>query len=160
MAWSSAHSHFTGTTKAGQLGWLNYNNSLNLLNPAGGYAANFGSNPAPKTVDITGIVNNGNISVTLNNHNNTYTQGMNLVGNPYPSPIDWASVAGWTKSNIDDAIYFFKASTTDQYGGTYSSYVAGISTGGADMNIIPSMQGFFVHVSNGAFPTNRYLRTD
>ena len=71
-------------------GWLNYNNPLNLLNPAEGYAANFGSNPAPKTVDITGIVNNGNISVTLYNHNNTYTQGMNLVGNPYPSPIDWA----------------------------------------------------------------------
>jgi fibronectin-binding autotransporter adhesin len=71
--------------------------------------------------------------------------------------IDWASSAGWTKSNIDDAIYFFKASATDQYGGTYSSYVAGVSTGGANMNIIPSMQGFFVHVSNGAFPVTGSL---
>ena len=101
---------------------------------------------------MTGVVNNGNFSVTLYNHDNLYTKGFNLVGNPYPSPIDW-NAAGWTKTNIDNALYFFKASTTDQYGGTYSSWIGGISNdGSANMNIIPSMQGFFIHVTDGAFP--------
>ncbi len=130
-------------------GWVGYSAPANILNPTEGYAANFGSDPAAKTADITGVVNNGNLSVTLYNHDNTYTQGMNLVGNPYPSPIDWDAASGWTKTNIDDAIYLFKASATDQYGGTYSSYINGIPTGGSDLNIIPSMQGFFIHVSDG-----------
>ena len=46
----------------------------------------------------------------------------------------------------------FKASGTDQYGGTYSSYVNGVSSDGIVNNIIPSMQGFFIHVSNGTYP--------
>ena len=50
----------------------------------------------------------------------TYTKGFNLVGNPYPSAIDWDAASGWTKTNIDNAVYYFKASATDQYGGTYS----------------------------------------
>ena len=112
---------------------------------------------APNTVDVTGVVNNGNLSVTLYNHNNTYTQGFNLVGNPYPSPIDWNASAGWTKTNIDNALYYFKASTTDQYGGTYSTYINGISSDGVVNNIIPSMQGFFIHVSDGTCPVTGTL---
>ena len=37
------------------------------------------------------------------------------------------------------------------------SYVNGVSTGGTNLNIIPSMQGFFVHVSNGAYPVTGTL---
>ena len=131
-------------------GWISYHNpTTNPLVPLEGYAINFGSGSAPNTVDITGAVNNGSLSVTLYNHNNTFTKGFNLVGNPFPSPIDWNSAAGWTKTNIDNALYYFKASSTDQYGGTYISYVNGVSTGGTTLNIIPSMQGFFVHVTDG-----------
>ncbi len=130
-------------------GWVSYTNPAGILNPFQGYAANFGSSAAARTVDLTGVVNNGSLSVTLYNHDNTYTKGFNLAGNPYPSPIDWDSEEGWTRTNIDDAIYFFKASTTDQYGGTYHSYVNGISSDGLASSIIPSMQGFFVHVSDG-----------
>ena len=138
-------------------GWVSYNPPANILNPLEGYAVNFGSDPAAKTVDVSGVVNNGNLSVTLYNHNNTYTKGFNLAGNPYPSPIDWNAAAGWTKTNIDNALYYFKASTTDQYGGTYATYVNGISSDGIVNNIIPSMQGFLVHVSNGAFPVTGTL---
>ena len=131
-------------------GWVSYDNpTTNPLIPLQGYAVNFGSGSSPNTVDITGAVNNGSLSVTLYNNNNTYTKGFNLVGNPYPSPIDW-NAAGWTKTNIEDALYFFKASITDQYGGTYSSWVGGVSNDGSlNMNIIPSMQGFFVHITDG-----------
>jgi hypothetical protein len=99
------------------------------------------------------VVNN-NISSTrtLFNHNRTYTKGFNLIGNPYPSPIDWNAASGWTKTNIDNAIYFFDSGDTNQYWGTYSTYINGISSNGIASPIIPSMQGFFVHVSNGSFP--------
>jgi hypothetical protein len=131
-------------------GWVSYHTpSTNVLNPMAGYAANFGSSAAANTADVTGAVNNGSLFVTLYNHNNTYTKGFNLVGNPYPSPIDWDAATGWTKTNIDNALYYFKASTTDQYGGTYSTYIKGVSSDGLATNVIPSMQGLFVHVTDG-----------
>jgi hypothetical protein len=133
-------------------GWVNYTNSSGLLNPGEGYAGNFGSSSAPKTIDITGVVNNGTVSSVLYNHNRTYTQGFHLVGNPYPSPVDWDATSGWIKTNIDNALYYFNASTTDQYGGTYSSYINGVSSDGIASNIISSTQGFFVHVTNGSYP--------
>ncbi len=133
-------------------GWVSYVNPVSVLTPMQGYSANFGSVSAPEMLDITGVVNNGAFSATLYNHNNTYTKGMNLVGNPYPSAIDWNAASGWTKTNIDNAIYYFKPGDTDQYGGAYSSYVNGNSSDGIVNNIIPSMQGFFVHVSDGPIP--------
>ncbi len=130
-------------------GWEAYTNLTSSINVLNGYALNFGNSATPKTVSIAGIVNNGNQQINLRNTNGTYTQGFNLIGNPYPSPIDWNSGSGWTKFNVDNALYFFTASATDQYTGTYSSYVNGVqSADGLSSNIIPSMQGFFVHVSD------------
>ncbi len=138
-------------------GWLDYTNTAGTLDPLHGYAVQFGSDPAAKTVDVTGVVNNGSLSATFYNHNNTYTLGFNLAGNPYPSPIDWDAASGWTKTNIDNALYYFKASGTDEYGGTYSSYIGGVSSDGVANNIIPSMQGFFIHVSDGTYPVTGTL---
>jgi len=128
-------------------GWTPY--LAGTLNPMAGYAANLGlsATATPITVNISGTVNDGNISNTLYNNNRTYTQGFNLAGNPYPSPIDW-DLVDLSGSNIDGAIYFFTATPgTDEYAGVYSSYVNG--AGGAS-RLIPSMQGFFVHVT-GSF---------
>jgi fibronectin-binding autotransporter adhesin len=108
-------------------------------------------------VDVTGVVNNGALSITLKNNNQPFTLGFNLVGNPYPSPIDWNAASGWTKTNIDNALYYFSAGITDQYTGTYSTYINGVSSDGLATNVIPSMQGFFVHVSNGTFPVTGTL---
>ena len=138
-------------------GWVSYDNPLtNPLVPMQGYAVNLGDVDSPNTIDLTGVVNNGNLSVTLYNHNNLYTKGFSLIGNPYPSPIDW-NAAGWTKTNIDNAVYYFKASATDQYGGTYSSYINGISSDGVANNVISSMQSFFIHVSDGSWPVTGTL---
>jgi hypothetical protein len=141
-------------------GWVSYKIPSNALLPVSGYSINFGAIALPKTIDVTGIVNNGNISVTLYNHNNPYTKGFNLVGNPYPSAINWDAASGWTKTHIDNALYYFKASTTDQYGGTYSTYINGVSSDGNATSIIPSMQGFFIHVSDGAYPVTGTLTMD
>ncbi len=149
-------------------GWTAYTSTSGSLNPLEGYSANFGTSPIAKTMSLTGLVNNGDLSVDLSNHNRTFTKGFNLVGNPYPSPIDWDAV-GWTKTNISGGIYFFNASAPGantaandslQYLGEYSSYVNGVSTGGADNNI-GSMQGFFVHVSaaSGRLGVSNSVRT-
>jgi hypothetical protein len=141
-------------------GWANFKSPANVLQPVAGYAINFGSITASITVDITGEVNNGSMVVDLYNHNNTFTKGFNLVGNPYPSPIDWNSPTGWNRINIDNALYFFNASTTDQYGGEYSTYLNGLSSNGLATNIIPSMQGFLVHVTDGSWPVSATLGLD
>lgn len=138
-------------------GWVKHIIATDTLKPFAGYAANFGALSAATTIDITGTVNNGALSTQLFNHNRTYSLGFNLVGNPYPSPIDWTAASGWTKTNIDNAIYYFNNGTVNQYQGAYSSYVNGVSSDGVASNIIPSMQGFFVHVSNGSYPVSATL---
>ena len=138
-------------------GWVRYIDSTNILNPLHGYAVNFGTNLAAQTVDVTGVVNNGPISRSLYNNNTVYSQGFNLIGNPYPSPVDWDVANGWTKMNVDNALYFFKASNTDVYGGTYGTYINGVSSDNKATNIIPSMQAFFVHVSDGTYPVSGQL---
>jgi len=139
-------------------GWVNYTNPSGLLTPLAGYAVNFGTSSAPLTVSLRGVVSNHTISTgAIYNHNMPVTQGFNLVGNPYPSPVDWNAVGGWTKTNVDNAIYFFSNGTVNQYTGTYSSYVNGVSSNGIAGNIIAAMQGFFIHVTNGTFPVSGLL---
>jgi hypothetical protein len=132
--------------------WFDYSTGTNILEPMTGYAVNYGSNLAPGTADIKGVVSNGTMAINLYNNNRTMTQGFNLVGNPYPSPIDWDAVSGWTRTNIDNAIYYFNSGSTNQYVGSYSTYIEGVSSDGTANNIIPAMQGFFVHVSDGTYP--------
>ncbi|WP_324719102.1 T9SS type A sorting domain-containing protein [Salinimicrobium sp. HB62] len=130
-------------------GWKAYTDATAPLFPGTGYAANISDTYDPVTVEITGEVNKGNISLNLENNNGTYTKGFNLVGNPYPSPIDWNLV---NKTGIDDAVYFFTAGTEDRYTGTYTSYINGVSNDGRSTNVIASMQGFFVRVSDPGTP--------
>ncbi|SDF68010.1 hypothetical protein [Chitinophaga filiformis] len=139
-------------------GWTSYTATSGALTPMVGYAGNLGTSTSPVTLDMTGVVNNGTIvSPTLTNNNRPYTLGFNLVGNPYPSPVDWDASGGWTRSNVDNAVYYFNAGVTNQYTGTYSSYINGVSSDGIATNIIPAMQGFFVHVTNGSFPVSGSL---
>lgn len=137
-------------------GWVNYIIPGNPLVPLTGYAANFGpaSLASTITLQMNGVVNNGNLQLGLSNNDRKYTKGFNLVGNPYPSPIDW-NAAGWIKTSIDNALCFFNASGI-QYSGVYSSYVGGVSSGNANQ-VIAAMQGFFVHVTDGAYPVNGTL---
>jgi len=141
----------------GSSGWVTYTAPAGVLDPLHGYAVNFGPGVAPVTVDVTGVVNSGNLLRTVYNHDSLYTKGFNLVGNPYPSPIDWDAASGWTKTDIDDALYYFKAGGADHYSGTYSTYIEGISSDGLATNIIPSMQAFFIHITDGVWPVTGTL---
>ncbi len=139
-------------------GWATYTNPSSILTPTKGYAANFGTSKSSVTLSLSGSVNNNAInSSSLYNHHYPYTLGFNLVGNPYPSPIDWNASTGWTRTNIDNAVYFFDAGDTSQYYGKYSSYVNGVSSNGIASNIISAMQGFFIHVTDGSYPVTASL---
>lgn len=91
---SSFPSFYSYNERNPATGWVTDTTSTHSLVPGLGYAMNFGSATGSLTLSLQGIVNNGTITQTLYNHNNTYTQGFNLVSNPYPSPIDWNSSTG------------------------------------------------------------------
>jgi hypothetical protein len=53
----------------------------------------FFTSGSPDPIQWTGIANNGNITVNLTYTNNSENgDGINLIGNPYPSPIEWQKV--------------------------------------------------------------------
>ena len=68
-------------------------------------------------------------------------EGWNLVGNPYPSSIDWSAASGWTKTNVNNATYIHVNFET------WASFVGGIGNNGGSRYIAPC-QGFFVEATN------------
>lgn len=119
-----------------------------LLTVAGGYAL---YNPTSFIATYYGILNNGAIGTAGNLSNEG--QGWNLVGNPYPSSIDW-DAEGWTKTNVSNAIYLTVNASS------WASYVGGIGTNGGSNFIAPG-QGFLVHVAEngpGTLAMNNTIR--
>lgn len=135
------------------IGWEGAGANLDIMR---GYCINFGVSTTPLTTTVKntalGPVNSGayNFTVTHTTSSDPSADGWNLVGNPYASPIDWLATNGWTKANVDDAVYCFKPST--QYAGTYTSFVNGNGTNDGS-RYIASMQGFFVKAKISAGPS-------
>ncbi|MDP4266635.1 MAG: S8 family serine peptidase [Bacteroidota bacterium] len=114
------------------------------------------------TLNIFGEVNNDSLTANVTNEgvkNNPELDGWNLIGNPYPSPIDWDG-EGWTRKSVLPGLYFFN--NTTYRNGFYTSYISGISNNGAaDANIIPIMQGFLVKaIYSGSLSINNKVRRD
>lgn len=97
--------------------------------------------PSPTLIDMEGTFKRGERMWELshtNSNSDPYQDGWNLLGNPYPSAIDWDSQLGWSKNNIASAVYAY-----DPITGQYSSYINGVMTG--QMNgQIGSFQAFWV----------------
>ena len=70
--------------------------------------------------------------------------GWNLVGNPYPSAIDWEASQGWNCKNIEPTIYLYDA-VKKRYT-TYNSITHTGTNGGN--RYIPPMEGVFIHCSS------------
>jgi hypothetical protein len=98
-------------------------------------------------VDFVGTLNNGTLPVTGLARGSQTQSGWHLRGNPYPSPLDWASlVNNGRATNLENALYVFKSS--GQYSGTYTTYVNGQSTN-SGTNVLPLGQGFLVRTVAG-----------
>ncbi len=129
----------------GGRGWVAVTNINQTLNPSQGaivFVRGDRTLPSPQwytapyvtqnqvTIDFVGPVNKGSFSPTITYTNTGYIDddGWNLVGNPYPSQIDWSSVS---KSNISPFAYVLDPAT--------NAYVAN-----EGVTAIASGQGFFV----------------
>ena len=66
-----------------------------------------------------------------------------MMGNPYPSPLDWSRVAPARRLNLNASMYVFES--TSPFSGVYRSYVNRMGSG----PLIGSSQSFFVRVSLG-----------
>jgi hypothetical protein len=95
------------------------------------------------TSDVTGTPAMGtiNLGITYSDSGNPTEDGWNLVANPYPSTINW-DAGGWTKSNIDGAVYIYNADNQQ-----YATYASGVGTNGGS-NLIANSQGFYVKANN------------
>jgi len=119
------------------------------LTPLKGYVAVSETANAPIT--FTGTLNTGNktnTALTATTANTTY-KGYNLVGNPYPSYVDWTQA---TRTNLLTTMWY---RTTE--GGVYKFYTYN-STGSIGVpssvtGIIPPMQAFWVNVAAGSTGT-------
>jgi len=116
---------------------------------------------AETTVQFSGTANNGNITTTFDlTRNDAKGKGFNLVGNPYPSYLDWVDVAA-ANSNLDNTYYYRTKNSSDAYtfvtwNGAGSSYV--VSNGALPVNTtvtryIPPTQAFWVRVKTGTSTT-------
>ncbi|GAB3868491.1 hypothetical protein GCM10028824_13540 [Hymenobacter segetis] len=129
-------------------GWTSPSALTDPLAVGKGYTVNL----APQTLAVTGTLNNGDLSQTLTSTRNTIPDGgWQLVGNPYPAPLDYSRVANADRVGLDAAIYVY--SSTGQYAGQYRTYVGGIGN-----PVVPSGQGFFTRVAAGQTSGNLTLR--
>jgi len=95
-------------------------------------------------VDFNGTLNTGTFTQSLaSNRDANPDGGWQLVGNPYPAPLDYSQVAAADRLNLEGAGYVY--SSTGQYTGQYRVFNNGVG-GNA---VIPSGQGFFVRVAAG-----------
>ena len=126
---------------------------LTSLNVMQGYAIWNSSNG---TAEFMGPLNTGVVGTNVSRTNPGTGSGWNLVGNPYPSAIDWDAASGWTKTNVQNATYRHVNAAT------WASYVGGVGLNGGT-RYIASGQGFFVSVTDGqttgTFNMNNSVRT-
>lgn len=95
-----------------------------------------------ETRTFSGTINNGSVgplSAQLTGVAGANT-GWNLMGNPYPSAIDWDAASGWTKTNLANAVYVWN-------GIQYATYIGGVGANGGSRYIAPT-QGFFVQATS------------
>ncbi|NTW26047.1 MAG: T9SS type A sorting domain-containing protein, partial [Lentimicrobium sp.] len=116
--------------------------------PGKGYLVAY---PADVVKNFVGAPYTNALGLTVN-CTNTSAGGWNLIGNPFPSSINWNSLA---KSNVEATLYYYDNSVP---GYKYYNTTSG-GIGGATENIAP-MQGFMVHATSaGSIAISNDART-
>jgi len=143
----------------GSSGWTEIAGG-DMLNSMQGYAY---INQSSDTIiaEYTGTLNTGALGVADNVTRNTGAQkeGFNLVGNPYPSHINWGTEntpsAGLTKTNLTNTIWVRK----DGNFATYNWSGDGTGQNGGSQFIAPG-QAVWVRVSEGSTSGTYALTND
>jgi len=128
-------------------GWFSPASLSETMQPTRGYTVNAPATGTP--VRFTGTFNTGAQNSGELTRGTSADAGWQLLGNPYPSPLDWSTVTPAQRPGMDAAMYVFQS--TGQYTGIYRSYVNGIGGTAAQ---IGAGSGYFVRVTtagtNGA----------
>jgi len=124
--------------------WIDIPELDTPLTPGKGFG--FWSNDGETTHTFTGTPNNGTIthSVSFTEYSSDPDafEGTNVIGNPYPSSIDWDDF-----DNDWGAVYIWNPNY-DNGDGTYGKYISWINGSGSNgcTQFIAPMQAFFVVV--------------
>ncbi|MGC8865092.1 MAG: S8 family serine peptidase [Bacteroidales bacterium] len=126
--------------------WINLTGS-DTLKSLVGYATYLPNGDV--TATFMGPLHNGSLSIsglTFTPNSTIPYDGYNLVGNPYPSVLDFEST-GITLTHLTSTAYFWNQELNGGLGG-YATYTRGIGgTNGGSQYIGPG-QGFFLKVNN------------
>ncbi len=101
------------------------------------------------TKEFSGNLNTGAVSYALTaSSSDLILSGFNLVGNPYPSSIDWSATTGWSRSNLVASGGGYDMWIWNPSAGNYGTCNSnsGSGTNGVNSNIDP-MQGYFVRAA-------------
>ncbi|MBH8570009.1 T9SS type A sorting domain-containing protein [Microvirga sp. STS02] len=121
-------------------GWFSPAALTDALAVGRGYTVNIG---AGELVDFQGTLTDGDQLLSLPSNRANYPDGgWQLLGNPYPAPLDYSRVAPADRPGLEDAIYVFGSSA--QYAGQYRSYVNNVGN-----PVLPVGQAFFARVAAG-----------
>jgi hypothetical protein len=106
------------------------------------------NNTTSGAITFSGTINNGDLSISPTRHTGVTKEGFNLVGNPYPSYVNWASA---TKTNLLTTMWYRTRSASAYVFDTYNSTGnIGTALGATTVSsLIPPMQGFWVRVDAG-----------
>jgi PKD repeat protein len=78
--------------------WAEAHAGNNFIPGKGYLVAYQASNP---TLNFSGVLNTGYVSVGITSSNISGDPfGANLIGNPYPSAIDWKATSGWSRNDL------------------------------------------------------------
>ncbi len=125
-------------------GWFSPVGASEVLPPLRGYTVHLSAPAAP--LAFTGPFNNATQSTGPLSRGSDADAGWQLLGNPYPSPLDWRTVSANQRPGLDAAVYVFES--TGPYAGTYRSYANGIGAS----PLLAAGTGFFVRVSAANTP--------
>jgi|GEM_PF-271788 len=143
----------TNNLDAFSKGWVSPSSTSQAMNWGEGYTVNC---PAGITVDFVGTPGQTQFNRSNLTRGTDPNAGWQLLGNPYPAPLDWDSVRlHGGLGNMEQSLYVFKSS--GPYTGTYASYINGIGANGGGP-ILPVAQGFFVRPSTAGVPGTVILR--
>ncbi|RZK63234.1 MAG: T9SS type A sorting domain-containing protein [Hymenobacter sp.] len=118
-------------------GWHSPAALTDALVPGKGYTANIA---ATQLVDFVGTLTNGPVTQSVA-RNGGPNGGWQLLGNPYPAPLDWRQLT--VPAGLDAALYVEQS--TSQYGSSYRSYVNNVGN-----PVVALGQGFFVRATGPA----------
>jgi hypothetical protein len=138
-------------------GYIDFPNTANteVFQQGRGYALFVRANLLTSTLwDLRGPINSGNVApitfpITSTTSGTLASDGWNLVGNPFPSTIDWEAGSGWTKTNIESSIYITDNGSAASIRTASWNGVTGTNGGSRHISI---GQGFWIKANGSGTP--------